>query len=104
MFTKWAWEFTSRLSVNGNKFVITLPIDKVLTIQSIKYTRIGNWIELHGIMDPPKVSSIINIDGNRTEAETYNLSRAERVSCGTNKREEKTWTETKAKARTEQLF
>jgi hypothetical protein len=83
MISQWGREFNSRLSVIGNKFVITLPLNDLLNINAIKYTKIGNWIELSGTVEAPKVSSILNIDGKskRTEPEGFNSPRHEHISC-----------------------
>jgi hypothetical protein len=106
MFSVWSREFNSRLAVNGNKFVITLPISDILNIQSIKYTKIGNWIEISGTMEQPKVSSIENIDGlsNRAKPQGFNKPRHGCFGCRADQGKEETGTEAKAKARTEQLF
>ena len=104
MFSVWSREFNSRLAVTGKNFVITLPLNDLLNINAIKYTKIGNWIELSGTVEAPKVSSIINIDGNRTEPSEFNSSRHQCFSCRTSKREEKERTKAEAKARAKQLF
>ena len=104
MFLSWGREFNSRFAVKGKHFTITLPISDILKINSIHYTKIGNWIELRGTMEEPKVSSILNIDGQRTATEGINLSRDKCFSCRTCCTKEEEGKETKAQARTEQLF
>jgi hypothetical protein len=104
MFRIWSREFNSHLAVHGNKFVITLPLNDILHINSIKQTNIGNWIELHGTIEEPKVSSINIIDGNRTENEGSISSRHASISCRASQGKEEKGTEAQAKARAEQLF
>ena len=106
MFSIWCREFNARLAVNGNKFIITLPLNELMNINAIKYTKIGNWIELSGTVEAPKVSSIINIDGSSklTEPQGVNTSRHKCFSCRTNQGKEEERTEAQAEARTKQLF
>ena len=105
MFSIWSREFNSRLAVNGKNFVITLPIDDILKISSIHYTKIGKWIELRGTMEEPNVSSITNIDGTaRAEPQGFNNPRHKCFGCRTNQGEEETGPKAQAKARADQLF
>jgi len=64
-FPNFYWSFGADLAVTGNTFRLSLPLNHAMTIKSIHYTKIGNWIELSGVMEAPK-SSVVNVDGTAT--------------------------------------
>lgn len=44
-------------------FTLTIPMERPLTITSIQYLKVGNWIELQGIVGNPGKSSVNISDG-----------------------------------------
>jgi len=93
-FPNFSWSFGADLAVKGNTFRLSLPLNHAMTIQTIHYTKIGNWIELSGVMEAPK-SSVVNVDGTAT-------AQACRATCSRAcKGEKETRQEAQGKARTE---
>lgn len=93
-FPNFSWTFNADLAVTGNRFRLSLPLNHAMTIQSIHYTKIGNYIELSGVMEAPK-SSIVTVDGTAT-------TQACRATCRTAcKGKEETGQKAKGEARAE---
>jgi hypothetical protein len=92
-FPNFSWSFGADLAVKGNTFRLSLPLNHAMTIQSIHYTKIGNWIELSGVMEAPK-SSVVTIDGTAT-------TQACRATCRACKGKKETRQEAQGETRTE---
>ena len=95
---KWSRNFGADLLVSGKKFKLTLPLNHPLTITSIHYTKIGNWIELRGTMDAPVISSIGVIDGSKTNC------RACSCASRTTKGKEETGAQTETSTRSSEFI
>lgn len=94
-FPNFSWSFGADLAVNGNRFRLSLPLNHAMTIQTIHYKNIGNWIELSGVMEAPK-SSVVNVDGSATTCSTCGATC--RTAC---KGEKETGQKAKSEARAE---
>ena len=44
-------------------FTLTIPMERPLIITSIQYLKVGNWIELQGVVGNPEKSSVNISDG-----------------------------------------
>ena len=59
---KWSHSFECVLMVTKNRFALRLPLNHRISIETIKYTPIGDYIVLEGTMGDPPAPAVQVVD------------------------------------------
>jgi hypothetical protein len=77
---RWAHEFGAYLSVTGNRFKLTLPLCHRISVSTIRYTPLGDWIDLEGTMDAPPAPVVQVVDERKEKKPPVDLEKPPRLA------------------------